>query len=599
MVEPPDQPDGTEEHASRPRHLLGYVAIVGFGLAIVAIVLPFGRSIDPAPTVPASLTVSGEATDCLGSTLVTRQSGIYLDLHVAGRGGTVENPIAGDRVGRGRIDRSTGLVTVHGSCAHGTQLTGHSYLVDLDAAALAHHTVATDVAVADDSGPLGAEIAKTAPSSSAPAAAGRTPLKGTELAGRAFLAAAVVILLSRGIGSLFRRVYQPRVIGEIVAGIILGPSFVGALAPGVGEFLFPAEVLQVIGVLAQFGLIFFMFLTGLALDLGTLKGSGRIAVLVSHVSIVAPFVLGVLASLLLFPLLGDGDFASFALFMGAAMSITAFPVLARILADTGLQRTRLGTVAITCAAVDDVTAWCVLAVVIAISQSSGAAGVVRTIGLALAYAVIVLQVVRPVLRRVLLRLQGDSRITSQTIAVLISLVLVGAWTTEEIGVHAIFGAFLIGVALPRDLGVVEALTAKLHDITGLVLLPLFFVVAGLSTRVDLLDSPLLWAVTALVIALAVLGKWGGSTLAARICHLPWREAMPLGVLMNARGLTELVILTIGLDLGVISPALFTIMVLMAIVTTAMTVPMLARLKVVSPAIIRNEGDGPELVILGA
>jgi Kef-type K+ transport system membrane component KefB len=602
MIEPPDHRDRTTAPASRSRHLLGYVAIVGLGLAVVVVVLPVGRSIDRAPTVPASLTVGGEATDCLGPRLVTRQSGIYLDLHVADRGRGAADPVAGDRIGRGHIDRSTGRVTVHGSCARGTALAGQGYRADLDAAALAHQTVTTEVALlgAGGAGALEAEITKaTAAGGSGRAGPeGTAPLEGTELAGRAFLAAAVVILLSRGVGSLFRRVYQPRVIGEIVAGIVLGPSVVGALAPGVGDFLFPPEVLQVVGVLAQFGLIFFMFLTGLGLDLGALKGSGRIAVLVSHVSIVAPFVLGVLASLLLFPLLGDGDFAGFALFMGAAMSITAFPVLARILADTGLQRSRLGTVAITCAAIDDVTAWCVLGVVIAISKSTGEAGVARTVGLALAYAVVVLGVVRPVLRRVLLRLPGDGRLNNQTIAVLISLVLVGAWITEEIGVHAIFGAFLVGVALPRDLGVVEAVTAKLQDITELVLLPLFFVVAGLSTRVDLLDSPLLWAVTALVIALAVLGKWGGSTLAARACHLPWREAIPLGVLMNARGLTELVILTIGLDLGVISPALFTIMVVMALVTTAMTVPVLARLNVVSPAIIKNEGDGPELVILG-
>jgi Kef-type K+ transport system membrane component KefB len=203
----------------------------------------------------------------------------------------------------------------------------------------------------------------------------------------------------------------------------------------------------------------------------------------------------------------------------------------------------------------------------------------RTVGLSLAYVTVMVGVVRPLLARLLNRpgARHDGTLGNQAVAGLVALVLLGAWFTEEIGVHAIFGAFLVGVVVPRDAGVIDALTGKLRDVTGLVLLPLFFVVAGLSTRVGLLDSPLMWAITALVIGLAVLGKWGGSTLAARVCGMPWREAVPLGVLMNTRGLTEIVILTIGLDLGIISPALFTAMVLMALVTTVMAVPVLAML----------------------
>jgi Kef-type K+ transport system membrane component KefB len=592
---------GAARRARRSRHLLGYVAIVGVGVAVVLAVLPLGQAVDRAPTVPASLGVSGRAVDCFGGTLVARQSGIYLDLHRSGRGGTTENPVAGDRIGRGRIDRRTGQVEVSGSCASGTELAGHPYRADLDVATLANDPIGTQVVVGDEDSDvtLAATIEETtAASGGSTGSTGSEPLSGTELAGRAFLAAAMVILLARAMGSLFRRIGQPRVVGEIVAGILLGPSAVGAVFPGATDFLFPTEVIQVVAVLAQFGLIFFMFLTGLRLDLGALKGSSRVAVLVSHVSIVAPFVLGVGASLLLFPLLGDGEFASFALFMGAAMSITAFPVLARILSDTGLDRTRLGAVAITCAAVDDVSAWCVLSVVVAIAQASGADDVLRTACLAVAYAVALLYVVRPLLAWHLApERRREDGLGNQTIAVLIALVLLGAWATEEIGIHAIFGAFLVGVAIPRHTGVVEALNAKLEGLTGLVLLPLFFVVAGISTRVGLLDTPLLWGITVFVIVLAIAGKWGGSTLAARACRMPWREAVPLGVLMNTRGLTEIVILTIGLDLGIISPALFTIMVIMALVTTVMTVPVLTKLGVV-PAVVDVPVTADDIEIAG-
>jgi Kef-type K+ transport system membrane component KefB len=563
------------------RHLLGYVAIIGFGLVAVALVLSAGRGIDRAPTVPDRLTVSGPGSTCLGTELVARQSGIYLDLHQPGRGGTDENPAAGDRIGGGQVDRATGRAGMEGTCAAGTPLAARRFALALDADDLEHRPFDAEVEVG---GRRIAAVLEAAPPTVN--AAGEKPLQGTELTGRTFLAAAVVILLARAMGSLFSRLGQPRVVGEILAGIALGPSVIGALAPGITGFLFPAEVVQVVGALAQFGVIFFMFLVGLELDLGALRGSGRAAVMVSHVSIVAPFVLGVLASFLLFPLLGDGEFASFALFIGAAMSITAFPVLARILTDTGLDRTPLGTVAVTCAAVDDVTAWCVLSVVIAITQASGPAGVVRTAALLLVYVAVLFSFVRPALAVALRRWselpEGRARdaFANQAVACLVALMLVGAWLTEEIGVHAIFGAFLVGVVVPRREQVALAVTDRLRDVTRLVLLPLFFVATGLSTRVGLLDSPLLWAVAVCVIGLAIAGKWGGSTLAARLCGMPWRDAAALGVLMNARGLTEIVILTIGLDLGIISPVLFTVMVLMALATTVMTVPVLRWLKVV-------------------
>lgn len=564
---------------AQARHLGAYAGIVGAGLLALAAVLLLGRRIDPVPTVPASLTVDGPATACLGAGLVPRQVGSDIDVHLPGAGGTTENPAVRNRVGGGHLDRATGRLTVRGTCPPGTADAGRDYRVDLDVEALERGLDRTHVVVGDQVRParFGGERPPAAGTGT-----GHQPLAGTELAGRTFLTAATVIVLARAAGSLFARWGQPRVIGEIVAGIMLGPSLVGTVLPDATEIFFPTEVVQVIGILAQFGLIFFMFLVGLELDLGKLSGSGRVALMVSHVSIVAPFVLGVLASLVLFPLIGDGDFASFALFMGAAMSITAFPVLARILSDTGLSRTPLGTLAIACAAVDDVTAWCVLSIVVAIAHATGAADVVTTIGLTLVYVALMLTVVRRALVAWLERLprspDGHVVLGTQTVAALIALALVGAWATEEIGIHGIFGAFLVGVAMPRGLGVVEALTAAVKDLTEIVLLPLFFVVAGLSTRVWTFDSALLWLVTAGVIVLAVGGKWGGSTLAARGCGMPWPQALRLGVLMNTRGLTEIVVLTIGLDLGIISTAVFTAMVLMALVTTVMAVPALSILR---------------------
>jgi Kef-type K+ transport system membrane component KefB len=383
---------------------------------------------------------------------------------------------------------------------------------------------------------------------------------------RILLAVATVIIASRFFGWAISKIGQPRVHGEILAGIILGPSVLGLMWSDGVDYMFPDEIVAALKVLAQLGLVMFMFLIGLELDLGKLRGHGHKAVLISHASIVLPIALGALLALWLYPRLGDGvDQLGFTLFLGAAMAITAFPVLARVLQETGLYHTRIGVLTITCAAVDDVTAWCVLAGVVAVVKSTGPADAIQIIALSLVFVVAMLSVVRPLLRRV----------PTVPVWATLALALAAAWTTEQIGIHAIFGAFMAGAVMPRERGIERDVRDKLETATLTLLLPVFFVVVGLATRIDLLDSAYLWGITALVIATAIVGKWGGSMVAARITGESWRDSAAIGVLMNTRGLTELVILSVGLELGVIGPAVFTIMVLMALVTTLMATPMLA------------------------
>jgi Kef-type K+ transport system membrane component KefB len=399
-----------------------------------------------------------------------------------------------------------------------------------------------------------------------------------EVLWRLLLAAAVIILMARFCGAVARRIGQPQVIGEIVAGIILGPSVLGALFPTLSDDLFRGDVLPFIEILAQIGLIVFMFLVGLEFDPRLLKGRGDAAALISHLSIVIPFVLGLLLGLATFTELGPegSDFLPYALFLGASMSITAFPVLARILTERGLHRTRLGATVITCAAIDDVTAWCVLAVVVAVATADGLGSAFTTIALALVFIAFMLALVRPAMRRLASYHEETGRIGSTLLALLFVGVLVSALATDQIGIHAIFGAFLFGAVMPKRAELVEEVTEKLVDFTVIFLLPLFFAYSGLRTELGLLDSPGLWLTCLAIIVIAIVGKWGGSTFGARWVGMPWRESMAVGILMNCRGLTELVILNIGLDLGVIPPVLFTMLVIMALVTTFMTSPLLGR-----------------------
>ncbi|HEX8670612.1 MAG TPA: cation:proton antiporter [Longimicrobium sp.] len=387
----------------------------------------------------------------------------------------------------------------------------------------------------------------------------------------------VVLVAARLVGLLFRRIHQPQVVGEMVAGILLGPSLLGWAAPDISARLFPAASLGFLNSISQIGLLIFMFLVGLELDPKLLRGKSHTAVVTSHASIVAPFFLGALLSLLLYPRLSDDSvtFTGFALFMGAAMSVTAFPVLARILTERGLTKTRVGAVAIACAAVDDVTAWCILAGVVAVVRSgTGAHSLWVTLAGSAAFVAVMLGLVRPVLARLEGAFHRQGKLTQDLLGGVLLLGLASAWVTEYLGIHALFGAFLAGAVMPKGERFVHALTEKLEDVTVVLLLPLFFAFTGLRTAFGLLEGAEMWGYAALIILVAVAGKWGGSTLAARFTGMTWREAGAVGVLMNTRGLMELVILNIGLDIGVISPALFAMMVLMALVTTFMTSPLL-------------------------
>ncbi|WP_287131137.1 cation:proton antiporter [Candidatus Cyanaurora vandensis] len=388
----------------------------------------------------------------------------------------------------------------------------------------------------------------------------------------------IIIALSRGMGLLFKKINQPLVIGEIVAGIMLGPSFFGLLAPDLSAQLFPPVTAPYLNILAQMGLIFFMFLVGLEFNSEHLRGKGQAAMVVSHASIVAPFLLGALLALYLYQSLSNDTvpFISFALFMGAAMSVTAFPVLARILTERNLHKTYLGTIAITCAAVDDVTAWCMLAFVISVVRSGDMLAALPTTLLAVVYIAFMLTVGRMLLNRLAdyVEAQQNGKLTQLMVAIIFVGMLVSAMITELIGIHTVFGAFLFGAVMPQRSVFVRDLAEKTEDFTIVFLLPIFFAYTGLRTQFGLLNDGALWLDCALVVFAATLGKFGGSTLAAKLSGLSWREASALGVLMNTRGLMELIILNIGLDLGVISPALFAMMVIMALVTTFATTPVL-------------------------
>jgi Kef-type K+ transport system membrane component KefB/nucleotide-binding universal stress UspA family protein len=387
----------------------------------------------------------------------------------------------------------------------------------------------------------------------------------------------VIIAVARVVGIALRAVGQPQVIGEVIGGILLGPSLLGWVAPDLSAALFPPAALPYLKVLSEYGIVFFMFLIGLELDPALLRGRGHTAIFISHASIILPFALGViLANHLYAEHAPQGvRFLSFALFMGASMSITAFPVLARILVERDLLKTRVGAVTIVCAAVDDVTAWCLLAFVVAMVGTENLGQAARTLFLAGVYLAVMLVAVRPLLRRLSAMVERTGRLSQNLVAVVLLLVLASAITTDTIGIHAIFGGFMMGAIMPKDALFTRELVEKLEDFAVVFLLPIYFAFTGLRTRIGLVDTPGLWLECGLVIAVATLGKFGGSSIVARLTGLGWREACALGVLMNTRGLMELIILNIGYDLGVISPALFAMMVLMAVVTTVVTTPALA------------------------
>lgn len=385
-----------------------------------------------------------------------------------------------------------------------------------------------------------------------------------------------IILIARCFAWLFRKIGQPSVIGEMIAGIVLGPSLVGLYFPEFFEALFPVASLGNLKFLSQIGLILFMFVIGMELDLKALQNKANDAVVISHASIIFPFALGIGLAYFIYAQFAPAsvDFLSFSLFIGISMSITAFPVLARIVQERGIHKTKLGTIVITCAAADDITAWCLLATVIAIVKAGSFVSSLYVIALAITYVFLMLKVVRPFLERVGQLKNSRQSLSKPVVAIFLLTLIVSAYTTEIIGIHALFGAFMAGAIMPANAKFRAIFIEKVEDVSVIILLPLFFVFTGLRTQIGLINDTYLWKITGLIIAVAVIGKFVGSAVAAKFVGQNWRDSLTIGALMNTRGLMELIVLNIGLDLGVLSPEIFTMMVIMALVTTFMTGPAL-------------------------
>lgn len=391
-----------------------------------------------------------------------------------------------------------------------------------------------------------------------------------------FLQMAAILTAARLMAVAFRLIGQPAVIGEMAAGILLGPSLLGRISPAIMNGLFPAGGLGSLYALSQLGLVLFMFLVGLEVRPGSLRGSAKSVVVASQASIVAPFLLGGILAWGLYPRLGSGaPRLPFVLFLGAAMGITAFPVLARILADRKLMHTRVGVFAISCAAFDDLTAWCLLAVITLIARPEAIQNQLPWRFAALiGYVLAMVFLVRPALRRLLPASEapGLGRFGAAMILLLLSV-----WATEALAVHALFGAFLAGIVMPKGGKLEEELRHGLESVTAVLLLPLFFAYTGLRTSIGLLNSVELWLLCGLIVMVAVGSKLLVSAVIVRASGMPWRESLAVGVLVNTRGMVELVILNVGLDLHILSPTLFSMMVIMALATTLMTTPLIDRI----------------------
>lgn len=385
-----------------------------------------------------------------------------------------------------------------------------------------------------------------------------------------------IIFVARIFGWICKKIGQPTVIGEMLAGIFLGPSLVGMYFPEYSALLFPAASLGNLQFLSQIGLILFMYVVGMELDLKALQNKAKDAVIISHASIIIPFTLGILLAYYIYERFAPAgvEFMAFGLFMGIAMSITAFPVLARIVQERGLHRTRIGAMVITCAAADDVTAWCILAAVIAIAKAGSFVSSLYVIGLSAVYVLLMLYVVRPFLKRIGELYSNKETVTRPVVAIFFLTLLISSYATELIGIHALFGAFMAGAIMPENMRFRNIFIEKVEDVSQVMLLPLFFVFTGLRTHIGLLNDVSLWGVCGLIILVAVLGKFLGSALTAKFVGQNWRDSLTIGALMNTRGLMELIVLNIGYDLGILSTQIFSMMVIMALATTFMTGPAL-------------------------
>ncbi|KUL34520.1 cation:proton antiporter [Actinoplanes awajinensis] len=421
-------------------------------------------------------------------------------------------------------------------------------------------------------------------------AGGRAPAAATHAAIPIYLRLFLAVLLIGGLahagGWLAARLRQPRVVGEIVAGLLLGPSVLGRFLPEVSTALFPADIRADLNVLAQIALILFMFSVGAEMDLRMMRRQGAAIGMISQATMIAPFLLGLLLVPTLYPdFAGEGvGMVPFAIFMGTAISITAFPVLARIVQDSGLSGTRLGNLAMICAGINDVMAWCALAVVIAVIQAGSALGALVALPLAIAVSAFALLVLKPLLQRAADRLDAVQASLAVRIVAVLCLVFALAGLTDQIGVHAIFGAFLAGLILPRKSRFLAAVPERLSTLNRALLLPVFFASIGLQVDVvSAIGHTSVLLAGLLILVVAVGGKLLSAAFCARAGGMPWRESLGLGVLLNARGITEIVVLRTGMDIGVINTKAFTVMVVMALTTTIMAAPLLRLLRVSRPA----------------
>jgi Kef-type K+ transport system membrane component KefB len=392
---------------------------------------------------------------------------------------------------------------------------------------------------------------------------------------RLLLQLLIITIVTRLVGRGFTLCGQPSVVGEMAAGILLGPSLFGLVWPDGFHSVFPDASAGTLRLLSQIGVCLFMFTVGMELDVKHIRNRAQIAVVVSHASIVIPYFLGVVVAWFLYTHLAaaGATFIAFALFMGISMSITAFPVLARILQERNLSKTFLGSMALTCAAVDDVTAWSVLALVVAIARASSVAGSAISLVFVLAWIALMIWGVRPVLPR-WLGVSAEGEPSRGALAIVVCVVVTSALATQIVGIHAIFGAFLAGAIMPEAGGFRHKLSLRIENFSSVLLLPLFFVFTGLRTQIGLLSDLQGWLLCLIVLAVATIGKLGGTAISARLMGMNWREALQLGALMNTRGLMELIALNIGLDLGILSPRIFTMLVIMALATTVLTGPLL-------------------------
>ncbi len=528
-----------------PRRLaIGYAGVIAFLVVAVYVSMSIGTERQAAPAIGGFYT---SESACLGADFKIEQSGQFVDLSGSSSGKL-----------RLRDDRLKGTV----DCADGDTAE-----IDLG---FTEQALSGTVGSEEVTGSFVEELPE-------PGASGKKPVKrsGEETFGRLMLAIAAVILAARLVGSLIARFSQPRVMGEVLAGILLGPTLLGAVWPEAKDYLFPPDIIPLLAAGAQIGLAFYLFLVGMELDPRILRDRIGQAAFISNTSVAFPMALGFLIAIPVYELLSpDIRYLPFALFMGVAMSITAFPVLARILIERRMLKRPVGALSMAGAAIDDVTAWCLLALATAVTGTGSGSHVFQVIGLAVLFTAGMLIVGRRLLGRVSKAYDEVGQVPILLLGLIFVGVLLSAFVSQQIGFAAIFGAFVMGLIMPRRAGLTEDVSSRFENFVVLVLLPLFFVVTGLRTEVGSLNRPILWVLTAVLIGVAIAGKFLGAMLASRYSGFSLRDSAAIGALMNTRGLTELIVLNIGLELGVISTQLFTMLVIMALVTTFMAGPIL-------------------------